>query len=319
MTPTYKSGDMIDVQISPFGEFESHDGVKEHEGVVQVVDDEAVDNMVAAFDKELFVDLDHQSYEGGSSEAAAWIVKVWKDPKLGLMGTFRLTAKGADAIGDNRYRYLSPVWYLDKNQKPCKLDSVALTNRPNLPVRPLTNAARSETPLHFVTNALHFSPSVSDGKTDGENSEGQEEPFLNVSDAPSKTTQNERNPAMDKLKELLSLAPEATEEDIIAAVQAIITERDEMKAANADAEAENFAEEHANKGVPKEVLKNAYKTSPGVAKAIVENMELPAAPKAQEPICNSAAAKTPVLKNSSIKGSTPEERTAYIMAHANEL
>ena len=69
------AGDVADVQLSPYGEFEQvlPDGRR----VVQIVDGEALRNILLNFSARLrpsgiLVDADHQSEEGGSTEALAW-------------------------------------------------------------------------------------------------------------------------------------------------------------------------------------------------------------------------------------------------------
>ena len=69
------AGDVTDVQLSPYGEFEQvlPDGRR----VVQIVDGEALRNILLNFSARLrpsgiLVDADHQSEEGGSTEALAW-------------------------------------------------------------------------------------------------------------------------------------------------------------------------------------------------------------------------------------------------------
>ena len=61
------------------------------------------------------------------------------DPGLGPVGVFRLTEAGAEAVNSREYRFVSVCWFLGDDGRPFKLDSVALTNRPNLPVRPVLN------------------------------------------------------------------------------------------------------------------------------------------------------------------------------------
>lgn len=128
---------------------------------------------------------------------------------------------------------------------------------------------------------------------------------------------------MDQLKSLLGLAPDATEEDVSAAVKALKTRLDELEAAAADAEAETFAETNKAKA-DKAVLKAQYLANKDVARAIVEAIPAPKAPETPaEPqqILNKAGAKTPerspLEKLSNCK--TPEERVAYMAAHRGEF
>lgn len=132
-------GDELEVQLAPIGEWPN---VIEKDGkqieVTQRVTPAAVSRLVANFAGEVLVDLDHESI-GGGTEAAAWVTGLRADPEKGLVGTFRFTDKGAEAVSNRRYRFVSVAWILDEGGEPCRLDSVALTNRPNLPVRPILN------------------------------------------------------------------------------------------------------------------------------------------------------------------------------------
>ena len=132
------AGDEREVQLSPFGDFP---GVLEGQRVMQHCDQAAFERIVANFAGEVLVDFEHRAELGGSTEAAAWVQSLRIDPAKGLMATFRFTDKGAEAVANRRLRFLSPVWLLDSEGRPEQLISVGLTNKPNLPVRPLLNRA----------------------------------------------------------------------------------------------------------------------------------------------------------------------------------
>ena len=100
---------------------------------------------------------------------------------------------------------------------------------------------------------------------------------------------------MDKLKELLGLAPDATEDDVLAAVGQL---KEQIAAANKEkeeAEADSFAEEP--KAVcNKEALKSAYLMNKDAAKALVAGLVKPA--KAQAPeqvVLNKETVATPKI------------------------
>ncbi len=128
---------------------------------------------------------------------------------------------------------------------------------------------------------------------------------------------------MDKLKELLGLPAEATDDEVAAAVTAL-----QEKVANSDrekeeAEAESFAEQNKAK-CDKAVLKAQYLANKEVAKALVAAMPEPKAPEpapAQQ-LLNKDAAKTPeasdVVKELN-KLPAGEARVKFVMAHAKEL
>lgn len=296
---TVNPGDVIEnVQLTPFGDWPNG-------GVVQHVTREACDAMVADWiangSKEVLLDFEHKSAEGGTSDtsAAAWISNIRVDPERGLVGDFRFTDVGADAIANRRLRFLSPVWRyrvdaerVVKNKKvpaevtPVQLLSCGLTNKPAIPVDPILN---KEPPAGNET----------------------------VED-------NKENPNMDKIKEALGLAPEATEEDVLNAIAAMVKTNKEAEEARKAAEqqaledeAERFSEENKTK-CNKEVLKAQYLANKEVAKALVAGIP----EQKEEPQTLLNKGKTPeksdvLVMLNKCKGSA--ERIAFAKAHAQEL
>ena len=154
-------------QLAPMGEF-----VHEGAGVVQVIDGDACDAMVAAFERDagepnfagLLIDFDHFSLDGEKrSEAAGWIVGLeYRGPRDeggrlkaeggggalgercptgegGLYAQIRWSDVGKDAVEGGRYRFLSPVWSRadcedlgDGRLRPVRVLNAAVTNDPNL-------------------------------------------------------------------------------------------------------------------------------------------------------------------------------------------
>ena len=217
---TVKSGDVIEVQICLIGEFNnlSEDGWQH-----QLCDKQALKHVAEMFVDPILVDFDHASEDGEHTEAAAWIESLRFDEESGLWGGFRFTDKGAEAISGRRYRFVSPVWNTDKNDRPKKLLRVGLTNRPQIGGKPILNSVRKHKP-----------PEVS-----------PETP--------------KENPEMDKLKELLGLAPESSDEDVLSAVTALKGEVEAAKAQKAEAEAEAFANANTEDETEKEALKKSGK------------------------------------------------------------
>lgn len=131
---TVEPNEEIEIQLSPFGSFYQVDD--NGKDVLQICDKTAFDQVKNAFEeskKEVLVNKEHLAETGGDSIAYAWITAIRMNPILGLMGTIRVTDLGAEAITQKHYRYPSPVWALDVNDRPIKLVSVGLTNKPNLP------------------------------------------------------------------------------------------------------------------------------------------------------------------------------------------
>ena len=132
----------VRVQLSPFGEFTLRDGGK-RSGTVQHCSRAAFEAMVANWKamgaRDILVDVDHASATGGSTEAAAW-AKNLRVEEDGLCADFELTPRGRELVEGRRYRFVSPGWTLADDGTPIAICSVALTNRPNLPVKPVVNA-----------------------------------------------------------------------------------------------------------------------------------------------------------------------------------
>jgi len=120
------------LRIVPLGAFpEHHDGAHE-------VTEEHLSEMVASFEQrstDILVDFDHASVFDGDTRAAAWISEVEKR-KDGLYGRITdWTPAGEEAFANRDFRYLSPVYFLDSEDKQgdaagAFVHSVALTNLP---------------------------------------------------------------------------------------------------------------------------------------------------------------------------------------------
>ncbi len=274
---TVAAGDTIEgVQLCPVGDWPNSRGV-------QHCSEEALRNVAAAWEadgsREILVDFEHNAEQGGTSDtsAAAWASNLRFETGRGLVADFRMTDVGAEAVSNRRLRYLSIAWHVNrKTREPTRITSVALTNKPNIPVAPVLNRAASD---------------------------------------------NERNPAMEKLKEILGLAPDTADEEVEAAVKGLKERLDAAEAQARDAEAEEFAE--ANKAkADKAVLKEQYLANKEVAKALVAAIPEPKAPEEPQTILNKASAKTPekadVVKELN-KLPAGKARADYVMAHAAEL
>ena len=238
-------GEVIEnVQICPVGDFPN--GGREQHCTL-----EAFENVVATWkklgSKEILVDFEHKCEAGGTSDtsAAAWATNLRVDNKLGLVADFKMTDLGAEAVSNRRLRFLSVAWFVNKEtHEPMVIRSIALTNKPNIPVAPVLNREPSG--------------------------------VVNV--------EEKKGPNMDKIKEALGLSPDATDEEILAAIEEAKKAKEEaaeLKAnaekAALDAEAEKFAEENKAK-CDKAVLKAQYIANKEVAKALVAAIPTPKAP-----------------------------------------
>ena len=115
-------------------------------GLIQVIDDESINKMVSNFQEEkknplfpgILVDREHDS-QNGKTESAGWITNLVAKPD-GLWANIAWTSEGEKDVLGGVYRLTSPVWKrsdcidLDKDGRcrPVRLDSLALTNQPNL-------------------------------------------------------------------------------------------------------------------------------------------------------------------------------------------
>ena len=139
-------------QLLPLGEFPANLEDSKKTPITFVVDQVALNRIVDRFKEQkasanftgYLVDYEHFSLNTEKkSEAAAWIeeLEVRAD---GLWGRFRLTPLGDRDITGGVYRHLSPVTFMEKittsRYRPIRLESVALTNAPNLSgMVPLSN------------------------------------------------------------------------------------------------------------------------------------------------------------------------------------
>ena len=271
----------LTVQLSPFGEFVLHDGGKMN-GTVQHCTRAAFEAMVANWkasgSPDILVDVDHNSATGVSTEAAAWAKNLRVDD-TGLCADFELTPRGKELVGGRQYRFVSPGWTLSPDGTPLALCSIGLTNRPNLPVKPVVNAGEA----------------------------GGRDP-----DDPN--TEKETN-TMDpkKIAAALGLPETATEDEIVAAIEAQRKQISDAAEAAANAAADKFADDAVKCGKiaanSKDAVKAAYLKSPEVAQEMLNSLAAPAAPKA--PLPDFSKAKAPEALNAAKPGAETDPVAVY--------
>jgi len=282
---TVEAGEIIEnVQICPIGDWAGAKG-KQH------CTAEALQHVVNVWkengSREILVDFEHNAEAGGTSDtsAAAWATNLRVDAERGLVGDFRMTDVGAEAVSNRRLRFLSVAWFVNrKTREPMSITSIALTNKPNIPVAPVLNKAQT-----------------------GD---------VNVEDT------NKENTDMDRIKEVLGLAPEASEDEVLNAVTALVQKNKDAEAAALEKEADEFAEANKAKLDPK-VCKAQYIANKEACKALVA--AIPDA-KPDEPQVILNKGKTPdnkLAKADAVaelnKCKTPQEKIAFAQAHAAEL
>jgi len=206
-------------QLAPLGEF-SHAAA----GVTQVIDGDACTAMVQAFERDssmpnfagLLIDFDHFSLDGEKrSEAAGWIMGL-EQRDTGLFANIRWSDIGKDAVEGGRYRFLSPVWsradcdeLAEGKLRPVRVLNAAVTNDPNLKgMVPLSNSR---------------------GNATTEDTEGTERKTVDSGTDVNGQASNGGNgmkKVIEALINRLKLSADASEEDVLAAVEKMPTVED---------------------------------------------------------------------------------------------
>lgn len=185
----------------------------------------------------------------------------------------------------------------------------AVSNRRLRFLSPVWSVDEENRPAELKSIALTNKPNIK-GK-----------PVLNKE---SSEPQKKENPNMDKIKEALGLAPEASDEEVAAKVAEIVAANAEMKKAKEEAdkaaaekEAEDFAE--ANKAkCNKDVLKAQYLANKEAAKAIVAAIPDAPAKKEQKILNKGKEPEKNDLKTLLNKAKTPQEKIAAAQKLAAE-
>ncbi len=282
----------LSVQVAPFGEFK---GLKRKPGgsaepFVQNLDRAAFERILNAWRSkgapELLVDADHASCDGGSTRAYAWASNLRIEAD-GLYADFKFTDEGAKAVNSREFRFVSPVFNLYDNGEIASISSIALTNRPNLPVSCVLNRESSGVV-----------------KVEG----------------------NKGNQNMEKILSALGLGPEASEDDAVAAIEAMKKQVSDANAAALNAEAEKFADENKDRIENRQAaidlyVKNGKETAEAFLAALKAPEKAPETPV--QTVLNSKTTTTPgatsALRDGLAKCKNAAERVSYVTAHASEF
>ena len=273
-------------QLAPYGSYDGRSGEKT---VTQLLDKQAFENLIAAFNPEVLVDYEHRAENTDDTEAAGWIQGLRITPD-GLEALIRWTDKGADVINARRLRYLSPVWPLDDDGRPLSLKSCALTNTPNFKLRPVLNK------------------SAPGGET---------------------KNPNKGDDKMKEIAALFGLPETATEAEILEAAKAakaVAAELEsrlaELEAAALNTEAEAVAEENEEKIENKQKFIELYIANKKFALEMLANIKVPVA----EPVANKREAKPPAAwgtvqnKLEQYRAMPPgKEKDAFLALNKDEL
>lgn len=285
---TVAAGETVrNVQICPVGDW-PNGGKNQH------CTEAALNRLVAQWraegSPEVLVDFEHRAEEKSvtsDTSAAAWASNFRVEPGRGLVADFRMTDVGAEAVSNRRLRFLSVAWDVDReSREPLKINSIALTNKPNIPVDPVLNK-----------------------KPTGEDVKNTE---------PGDPA--ERNEKMNELKKIIGLPEDADEAAVLSAVKVLQEAKAAAEAEKAEQEAETFAELNKAK-CDKAVLKAQYLANKEVATALVAAIPAPEAMPAQQ-ILNKGAAKDPQRDDVVAelnKLPAGKARVEFVKAHAAEL
>ena len=265
---------------------EEHPAKREGGDIVQVLDNEAMQAIVAAGVPEegIPIDADHRGVPGVAevpdTAAAGWVreLALFDDgaDNMQLAGRIEWTPPGLELVVGRVYKHFSTVYRVDDEElaeplggnryRPLVLLGLALTNNPNnrMGQRPITNG---------MPNNLPPATGVGENPNKNEN-----------------TTMNE----LEDIKKALGLAPEATAADCVAAIESIKGEA----AAAADSEAETLLNSEGLSDLPEEdkkEIKEGLVTNRGLAmvtiRAFKERKQQAAA--AADPKARYAKAGTP--------------------------
>lgn len=169
-----------------------------------LVDDQAVAELLTAFNarkNDLVLDYEHQTLTGAEAPAAGWIVALHDRGPDGVWATVEWTDKAMQRIAAREYRYFSPVVLIrKKDRRAVQLHSGALTNDPAIDgMVPIAAKSRLWTIINKEATTM-------------ENLEATE----------TTTETTAENALLASLRTLLELPEDATEEQVIEAVQALL-------------------------------------------------------------------------------------------------
>ena len=325
MNKDLKAGDVIEaVQIAPFGEYKNY--TTDGREVVQKCDKEAFNAIVSNFKKELIVDVEHRSELTDDSEAAGWLSNVKVDDERGLVGDIKVSAKGAELLNGLNYRFGSPAFVLDEQDRPNELLSFALTNRPAMKDIEHVYNTEPEEKKETCENACS-----DEKKEEVQNEEKSTDETIFSDEAAAPETQEvavedlgkEKDIMNEELIKLLGLPEDATSEMIMESIGKTIAELAEIKKGEADKkldeEADKFVED-----LPEEVrdtVKNSYKENAELTTKIVNSLKDKLHPIQNDVVMNKEEAQKPTLTSAwETYNSLPQkQKLAYAKKHKDEL
>lgn len=321
MNKDLKAGDTIEaVQIAPFGEYRNV--TSDGRPVTQICDKAAFENIVKNFDKELIVDVEHKSELTDDSEAAGWLSNLKVDDTRGLVGDIKVSAKGAELLNGLNYRFGSPAFVLDEVDRPERLLSFALTNRPAMKdIEHVYNTEPKDEPAQEE-------PQEQKEEIAENTCEEKKDKTIFSTDTPAQEVAAddlEKTPDImnEELIKLLGLPEDSTSEMIMESIGKMISELAEIKKGEADKkldeEADKFVED-----LPEEVrdtVKNSYKENAELTKTIVNSLKDKISSVKEDVVMNKEEAQRPTLTSAwDTYNSLPQkQKLEYAKKHKDEL
>lgn len=237
-----------------------------HKNGLQRFDRAAGEAILAAYNAagrpELLIDFDHESHDNDkSTEAAGWIANLELRAD-GLWAKPRWSDTGEAAVRNGRFRYTSPVWACDEAPGGILV------------------------PIELIDVALTNKPNLKNLKP--------------ISNRKTENNQHSTTATMDKIKKALGLPETATDEEILAAIEALTGDKAALEtevAANREVEALALCDKHGISDEAKRTeLKTLYLANRDAAKKIfslLPEKPVTAAPAKSVPLTNRAAPKNP--------------------------
>lgn len=187
-----------EVKILPIGKVSSEKGEF-------FVDEESFKSMKAEMERrgiDIVIDYEHQTLDNVQAPAGGWVKELAYTPEA-IIAKVEWTPKAKEYLKNKEYRYLSPVVLTRKKDgKAVVLHSLALTNTPAI------------NGMFAIVNSVDF-----DTDDDDKNAGGKEMD-------------------LQRVKELLGLPADATEEQVMNALVEKLSKKDTEPVANKDAEEE---------------------------------------------------------------------------------
>ena len=268
------------VMLAPLGTTEGWNQ-KLNQAVEEIVDDEALKNIISNYEgDELLLDIDHRSMREPlqrSTEAAGWIrnlIAIYSDsPLAGLYGTIKWTETGRKLVEARDYRFLSPVFVIDENNKPIKLVNCALTNRPAFTnIEPILNTATLEKDINQETVSMTIDEikeminACVDEKLKTVNAVADE--TKDIKEETKEEVIEEKKDASEP-EETVEETVEEVKEEIAEEKKEVVEEKKEDKKEDVEDKVEDKEEDKVEEVIKEEVLNSV----PSVPSAVQSNLD----------------------------------------------